>query len=126
MAYVLLVEPNKVLARTYIRALEHAGYGVGHATGAQEAVDVADGHMPDIIVLELQLGARDGIEFLHEFRSYPEWQHIPVILHTQVTPAAITRYQAVLAKDLGVVASLYKPQTTLAKLISTVNGQIAA
>ncbi|HYH74321.1 MAG TPA: response regulator [Candidatus Saccharimonadales bacterium] len=125
MAHVLLVEPNKVLARTYIRALEHGGHTVGHATGAQEAVDVADDHQPAVVVLELQLGARDGIEFLHEFRSYPEWQGVPVILHTQVTPVALAQFQRVLASDLGVVASLYKPQTSLVKLISTVNIQVA-
>lgn len=124
MAHILLLEPNKVLARTYIRALEHVGHTVGYARGAQEAINVADEQSPDVVVLELQLGARDGIEFLHEFRSYPEWQEVPVLLHTQVSPTSLMRFQGSLVKDLGVTGVLYKPQTTLAKLISMVNGQV--
>jgi CheY-like chemotaxis protein len=125
MAHILLIEPNTILARTYQRALEHAGHQIRHARGAQDAIYEADAQSPDVVVLELQLAAHDGIEFLHEFRSYPEWLHVPVVLHTYVTPAALAPVLMAMQADMGVVAALYKPQTSLAKLLSSVNAQVA-
>lgn len=125
MSNVLLIEPNAVLARTYMQALQHAGYSVVHATGAQDAIDAADTCHPDIVVMELQLAAHNGVEFLHEFRSYSEWQHVPAIVHTAISPVALEPLLEALRQDLGVIDCLYKPRTTLAQLASTVRKQLA-
>jgi CheY-like chemotaxis protein len=121
MAHVLLIEPDAVLARTYVRALQHAGHTVAHAYGAQDAVDEADGKQPDIVVLELQMALHDGVEFLQEFRSYPEWLNIPVIVNTTIPPAGLAPVLHALEHDLGVARCLYKPLMTLRQLISEVN-----
>lgn len=124
MANVLLIEPNRALARTYAHALTKAGHDVRHATGAQTAIDAADAQTPDLIVLEPQLATQDGIAFLHEFRSYAEWQHVPVILHTHLTPSRLETVKAALARDLGIAVCLYKPKTTLEQLIRVVGQQV--
>lgn len=124
MPNILLIDPNVALARTYMQALQHAGHQVVHVVGAQEAIDAADKQVPNLVVLELQIAIHDGIEFLHEFRSYPEWQAIPVIVLTGITPAAIASSKNTLAGELGVVACLYKPQTSLQQLLSSVNEQL--
>jgi CheY-like chemotaxis protein len=126
MANVLLIEPDTALARTYVQALQHVGHVVAHASSAQEAVSAADQTMPDVVVLELRMAVHDGIEFLHEFRSYPEWQGIPVIVNSHINPITMEPVRAALRDDLGVVATLYKPRTTLQKLISHINQQVAA
>jgi CheY-like chemotaxis protein len=69
---------------------------------------------------------QDGIAFLHEFRSYAEWQNIPVILNTYLTPAALAKAHAALERDLGVRVCLYKPQTTLEQLLRVLKAQLAA
>jgi CheY-like chemotaxis protein len=124
MAHVLLIEPDTVLARTYMQALQHAGHTVAHASGAQDAVNEADGKRPDVVVLELQMAVHDGVEFLQEFRSYPEWQEIPIVVNTSIIPAALAPVRQALEHDLGVVTCLYKPRTTLQQLISAVNAHI--
>jgi two-component system chemotaxis response regulator CheY len=126
MSHVLLIEPDAVLARTYMQALQHVGHTVARAGSAQEAVNEADGKMPDLVVMELQMAMHDGVEFLQEFRSYPEWQGIPVVINTSITPAALAPVQHALQQDLGVTACLYKPRTTLQQLISTVNLHVAS
>lgn len=125
MSHVLLIEPDAVLARTYMQALQHVGHTVARAGGAQEAVNEADDKKPDLVVMELQMAMHDGVEFLQEFRSYPEWQGIPVVINTSLTPAALAPVQAALENDLGVTACLYKPRTTLQQLINTVNLHVA-
>jgi CheY-like chemotaxis protein len=123
MAHVLLIEPDAALARTYVQALQHVGHTVALAGSADEAVAAADARTPDIVVLELRMAVHDGVEFLHEFRSYPEWQPIPVIINSHVAPVALQEVEAALRSGLGVVELLYKPRTTLQQLISCVNQQ---
>lgn len=115
MSRVLLIEPDGILGHTYSAALQKAGHVVRWTTQAQDAVYEADGFNPEIVVLEIQLVAHNGIEFLYEFRSYADWQHVPVVLLTMVQPQAL-QMTAVQMEVLGIVRCLYKPVTTLRQL----------
>ena len=117
MSHVLLIEPNTLLAKSYIQALHHAGHTVAHATGAQAAIDAADKQMPDIVIVEIQLPQHSGIEFLHEFRSYAEWINVPVVVNTALSPARMMLAKKPLKRDLGVMEILYKPRATLQDLV---------
>jgi DNA-binding response OmpR family regulator len=125
MAAILLIEPDKVLAEIYSHRLTANGHKVSFATGAQSAVHEADQMNPDLIVLELQLVEHSGIEFLYELRSYPDWQGIPVIVHSQVPQSEFIDNFELLKTELGVTAYLYKPQTSLKELAQTVDQQLA-
>ena len=124
MAHVLLIEPDAALARTYVQALQHVGHQVSLAGSAEDAIVAADQAKPDVVVLELRMAVHDGVEFLHEFRSYPEWQAIPVVVNSHIAPSALEPVQQALRTDLGVVEVLYKPRATLQQLISAVNQQV--
>jgi len=124
MANILLIEPNHILARMYIEALSQSGYIINHAVTAQDAIRAADTQQPDIVILELQLAGHDGIEFLHEFRSYHDWMHIPVIINSYVSTTTLISAQEVLKRDLGVDICLYKPRTSLEQLVSVVRRKI--
>jgi len=125
MARILLIEPDKLLAETFKGRLEKAGYAVHVAHSAQQAVDRADNNKPDVIILELQLSNHNGVEFLYELRSYPEWQHIPVIILSNVPPNEIGTDSKTM-QQLGIVNYLYKPRTTLAQLVAGIEVVIPA
>jgi two-component system response regulator ChvI len=120
MSQILLLEPDKILAKTYSMALESAGHVVRHCVSAQTAIVLADDIHPDIVIVELQLVDHSGIEFLYEFRSYTDWQHIPVIILTNVPETEFSGSLSLLRNDLNVQAYLYKPLTNLQKLIQCV------
>ena len=120
MSHILLIEPNTLLAETYTQALQHAGYTVSHAVGAQAAIDAADKHTPDVVIMELQLPQHSGIEFLHEFRSYAEWMEVPVVVNTTLPPGRMLLAKPTLQRDLGVVGTYYKPRTSLQDIIRLV------
>lgn len=120
MANILLIEPDRVLAETYVQALVHDGHEVQAAGSAQAAIMSADAILPDVVILELQLVAHSGIEFLYEFRSYTDWQDIPVIIQTLVPEREFSDNWQLLSDELGVERYLYKPRTTLDQLISAV------
>jgi DNA-binding response OmpR family regulator len=124
--HILLIEPDRVLATTYARALAAAGHQVQAAATAQQAISAADSRRPDLVLLELQLVEHSGIEFLYEFRSYPDWQTIPLIIHSQVPPAEFSDSWQLLHAELGVRGYLYKPQTSLRRLLRAVTEQTGA
>ncbi|MDP9129325.1 MAG: response regulator [Candidatus Binatota bacterium] len=125
MARVLLIEPDRVLAETYSKALTAAGHQVVTRAGAQAAITAADQAQPDLVILELQLVGHSGIEFLYEFRSYPEWQAVPVLVHSSVPPAEFAGNRQLLEQELGVNDYLYKPRTSLRQLAAAVEVGLA-
>lgn len=123
--HILLVEPDTLLAGTYGRAFEATGHTVAVARSAQMAVHAADEQQPDVVVLELQLPRHNGVEFLYEFRSYPEWLEVPVVIHS-FTPPSEYASAATLERELGVRRCLYKPETSLADLCKAVQAPALA
>lgn len=116
---VLLIEPDRSLARVYSAYLGHKGYDVTVAHHAQEAVYNMESQPPDVIVLELQLAAHNGIEFLYELRSYAEWQEVPVVILTLVSPHSLQLTPA-MYESFNIARCLYKPATKLSQLSGTI------
>lgn len=117
--HILLIEPDALQANVYKIALEKQDHTVAHAATAQSAIQCADERKPDVVVLELQLPSHNGVEFLYEFRSYPEWMRVPVVVHSFVPLYELT-HTAVLQRELGVRKLLYKPATSLVNLCAAV------
>lgn len=119
---ILLIEPDHLLGESVANGLGDNGWLVQRAYTAQEALNIADQNVLDLVICELQLVDHSGIEFLYEFKSYPEWQAIPVIIYSIVPPSEFSRHLTGLQNHLGVAAYLYKPRTTLRQLNRTVSG----
>lgn len=119
MACVLVLEPDRLLRATILRALEQAGFETVGIAGAETAVHACDERQPDVIVLELQLQGHGGVEFIHELRSYAEWQDIPIILHTLVPRHVLEPYEQAF-EVLNITAYTYKPATNLRQLVRLV------
>ena len=116
-----MLEPDAVLAQTFREVLELAGHEVVVCREAQEAVFSVDDAKPAIILLELQLVGHSGIEFLYELRSYADWRDIPVVIVSNVPPYEFNANAELLRDSLGVTEYCYKPQTSLAQLLSLTN-----
>lgn len=123
---ILLIEPDRQLAETYRSSLVQAGFEVIPCASAQAAILAADQAPPDLVILELQLVEHSGIEFLYEFRSYPEWQDIPVLVHSHVPPAEFNSQGRLLKNELAISGYLYKPATNLQNLVKSVRSQLTA
>lgn len=115
---ILLIEPDKLLADIYQKALKQAGHKVDWVADAQAAIHSIDKKRPDLIILEVQLGAHNGVEFLYELRSYGEWSAIPVIVLSRLSQEDIGLSSAV-KSNLGIVGYFYKPSTNLAGLVES-------
>lgn len=110
---VLLIESDPLLASSIVAYMHKQGMQISSVTTAQGAIAACDTSTPNIVILDMALIGHGGIEFLHEFRSYHDWQNVPVIAWS-MQHITVTQSQALL--QLGVSGVLYKPKTTLQQL----------
>jgi DNA-binding response OmpR family regulator len=124
MAKLLLVEPDKQLADIYRLALEASGHNVNVSHNAASAINSLDDDCPEMLIIELELPAHNGVELLYELRSYVDWRHIPAIILTNQPFSDNARMQSVWQR-LGVSGHYYKPTVTLNKLCQLVDKHMA-
>ena len=109
-----------MIAGNVLKVLRKAGYEVDWQVDPQEALDIADKSPPSLIIVDLVLAGRGGIEFLYEFRSYPDWQRIPIVVFSSLSAEELKEALAGF-EHLNVNAYHYKPTTSLAELTRTVS-----
>lgn len=116
----LVLETDKMFAHNICRHLEVHGYKTDWQVDPQEAIISVDVEPVDIIIMDVVLAGRSGIEFLYEFRSYPDWANIPVIIYSSV-PAREVGDSAAGFEQVNIKAYLYKPTTPISSLVAHVN-----
>ncbi len=126
MTEILIIDPDRAYSRLVSDALASIGT-VQQVRTAQAAIDYLDSPkaLPNLIIIELFLGVRSGIEVIHEIRSYADWLGIPVILHSRSRLAAELQ-QADLFDDYGIEGYIQKGSDSLRKLMATVSETVKA
>jgi CheY-like chemotaxis protein len=79
---ILLVEDDQLLRGAFRLLLEDAGYHVREAGSAAEALDTIAKVLPALIVLDLGLPDRPGLELARTLREDPETVETPIIALT--------------------------------------------
>lgn len=101
-AHILVVEDEVPIRRFVRAALTGAGYSVAEAVNVQDGLRQILQQMPDLILLDLGLPDRDGLELLRQVR---EWSQVPII----VLSARGQEGDKVAALDAGADDYLTKP-----------------
>ncbi len=79
---VLIVEDNELNMKLFADLLEAHGYLTVQSTSGHDAVELASTHMPDLILMDIQLPERSGLDLTKDLKSEPALAHIPVIAVT--------------------------------------------
>jgi CheY-like chemotaxis protein len=82
---VLLVEDSKFLRMATERSLSNAGYLVSTAADGEEALQVANDKLPDLILLDMMLPKISGPNVLKALKENPATMHIPVVVLTSLS-----------------------------------------
>ena len=110
MESTILVCDNEEVLRGLVRAsLDGNGYRLVEARDGDEAVEQARLVRPDLILLDMMMPGRTGLEVLAELRTDPELEAIPVVMLT--ARAQVTDREA--ASFAGANRFLAKPFSPL-------------
>ncbi len=79
---ILLAEDNEASISTLSNYLEAKGYRILVARNGQEAIDLAQMHRPDLILMDIQMSGIDGLEAMRRIRLDPNLISIAIIALT--------------------------------------------
>lgn len=79
---VLLCDDEEVLRQLVRATLGNGEYTIVEAADGDESLELARETQPDLIVLDMMMPGRSGLEVLRELRADPETAATPVIMLT--------------------------------------------
>lgn len=100
---ILLVDDNEELLFSLVRLFKNAGFAVASAGDAETALEKLPGERPDVVLTDLRLPGRSGLDLLRAVREL--LPSVPVLLVT----AYGDEDTAAAAQSLGAFAMLTKP-----------------
>jgi chemosensory pili system protein ChpA (sensor histidine kinase/response regulator) len=103
--FALVVDDSITVRRVTQRLLERNGMRVLTAKDGVDAVSLLQEHLPDIILLDIEMPRMDGYEVAAHVRNDPRLKHIPIVMIT----SRVSEKHRARAIELGVDDYLGKP-----------------
>ena len=98
MPKTIIIIDDDADTRTYLSTiLLRGGYKVFTAGDGQEGWTLITEHNPDLILLDMMMPRKSGLNLLNEVKTNPQYSHIPVIVVSgigQMTGVDMQRYLA--------------------------------
>jgi two-component system, cell cycle response regulator DivK len=112
---ILIVEDHEDNRRILRDLLTSADFDVIEAEDGEAGIAAAEAHLPDLILMDIQLPVLDGYEATRRLKANPQLKSIPVIV---VTSYALTwdSEKARIAGCDGYISKPYSPRQLLAKV----------
>ena len=79
---ILIVEDNELNMKLFNDLLESKGYNIVQTDNGLNAVELVRTHMPDLILMDIQLPEVSGLEVTKWLKADANLAHIPVIAVT--------------------------------------------
>lgn len=123
---ILVVEDDNVLRDVLLQKLLKNNYDAMGAEDGMVAMEKIASYKPDVILLDILMPKKDGLEVLEEIHASEEMKKIPVIIISNSgQPVEIER-----ARELGarafLVKAVFEPSEVLDKVARVLNGESLA
>lgn len=79
---ILIVEDNELNMRLFDQLLTANGYVIVKSVDGSDALDLAQQHQPSLIIMDIQLPGRSGLEITKDLKADEKLKNIPVIAVT--------------------------------------------
>jgi chemosensory pili system protein ChpA (sensor histidine kinase/response regulator) len=103
--FALVVDDSITVRRVTQRLLERHGMRVLTAKDGIDALEILEEHVPDVILLDIEMPRMDGYEFATQVRANPRLADLPIIM---ITSRVSDKHRA-RAIEIGVNDYLGKP-----------------
>jgi DNA-binding response OmpR family regulator len=125
VAAILVVEDDKDLNFAYQLILERAGHEVETAFNGQEALDKLRVFWPDLILLDLLMPVKSGVEFLKAYDPPREHPQAKVLIFTNIDRGPEISEALRLGADKAVIKAWTAPQG-LVKVVENILADVPA
>jgi len=113
---ILVVEDDAVLRDVLMEKLKVAGYNVIGAEDGEIAIVKIKEETPDMVLLDILMPKKDGMEVLEDMNKDSEMKKIPVIIiSTSGQPVEVERAKSLGARDF-LVKAIFDPSEVLSKV----------
>lgn len=113
---ILLIEDDPFLSDIYMRKFEELGYITDLASDGEEGLEKVEEIKPDIVLLDIILPKKNGLEILREIKSNDELKNIPVLILSNLSMDE--NFDK--ARELGASGYLVKSQYTPSEIVAEV------
>jgi len=114
--HILIIEDDASVQSLLREAFEEETFSVQTASDGEEALRKLEQSIPDIILLDIILPKKDGLEVLKDIRKRKPLSHIPVVILTNIEESS--RIEQSLS--MGATTYLVKSNYTLQEIIEKV------
>ncbi len=78
--YILVAEDDQDVAFLITEMLKEEGYEYVWAQDGQEALEIMDKQMPNLLITDIMMPRMDGIELIKKIREEDDKRHLPIIV----------------------------------------------
>ena len=82
MALILIVDDSPLIRALLSKQLEEQGYRLAEANDGEEGLQAARQHMPDVILVDVEMPTMDGFQLLRALKNDVDLADIPVVFLT--------------------------------------------
>jgi CheY-like chemotaxis protein len=112
----LVVDDSMLIRHSVCRFLEERGFIVEAATNGQEAIEILNTVLPDIVITDMQMPKMNGAELITRLKEKVHTAKIPLVVlagrsASQESPE--TRADFVIYKDIDIEAQIAKAVLTV-------------
>ncbi|HZP13175.1 MAG TPA: response regulator [Nevskiaceae bacterium] len=79
---LLIIDDDPVISAVYRKKFLDSGFTVEIAADASRGAASIIASAPDIVLLDLNLGERSGLDLLRDLRSVPKFRDLPIVVIT--------------------------------------------
>ena len=126
MARILVADDTKQMRLALRLALEHAGHQVDEATDGVEALVLCAANRPDLLICELFMPGRDGLETIREVRRSRLCSRIIALSGgTETVPPNFQRAAQAMGADMALAKPVHLKQVVevVQQLLGIRNGR---
>jgi DNA-binding response OmpR family regulator len=118
MNKVLIVEDDLTIARIYHGLIRTQGWEPSVAGDGDMAIETLAKFRPDLVLLDLMLPKKNGVEVIKHIRSTPELHDVPVLVLTNACMSTLVQE----AVQAGATECLIKAKTAPRQLMEVLRG----
>lgn len=121
MKKILIIEDESALQKSLGDTLREGGFEVLSALDGEIGERLAKSEKPDLIILDLTLPKKDGLEVFQSLKDEEKTRNIPVVVLTNIEK--IEHVEKVL--EMGAKTYLVKSNYTLKEILEKINQVLA-